>query len=73
MYHFSDNRFMNALLNFCAVALIAMIAWPLLDLVWCAVFQETFAYSFGSHIFPPLVFALIITMVPVLSNRKKQK
>ena len=71
MYHFSDNKMINFILNFCAMALIAMIVWPFLDLVWCAVFQETFSYSFRSHIFPPLVFALIITMIPVLSQRRK--
>ena len=68
---FSKDKRINSLITFCISALAAMIMWYLCDMVWCALFHEEFHYSFQSHILPPLVFALVITVVTT-SARGKQ-
>jgi uncharacterized RDD family membrane protein YckC len=57
----------------------AIVIWPLLDFLWCAIFTHTdFNYSVNEHLLEPLIFSLIFTLIfylpPLIKlSRKKSK
>ena len=56
------------IINVILSSIVAMIIWPLMDLLFCAVFtHEEFKYTFGNHIVEPVIFMLLVTVVEFLT------
>ena len=78
-----ENSFMkkddiNILLYLCIQivvnTVIAMIVWPILDIIICNVFTHSqFIYSVNQHIIQPIVFGLIIAGINTVLYAKKKK
>ena len=53
--------------SFIGLAVAAIIIWPLMDLIFSAIFGDTFQYSVIGHIVAPIIFSLIVTGVEFLT------
>ena len=58
------NKFLRVFLFWLSAAIIAMIIWPLMDLVWAAAITHTgFTYTVKDYILEPLAFAALLTLI----------
>ena len=51
------------LLEFVFIAIVGIIIWPLMDLIFTAIGGGSFTWGIGEHLVSPVVFALIVTIV----------
>lgn len=57
-----------------AIIVAAMIIWPLLDMIWCAVIErKEFVYTVRDFIVEPIIFGIIVGVVFWLFERRKIK
>ena len=55
-----------------AVAICAMIIYPLIDLLWCLIITRSpFVYSVPDHVVAPLVIGIVAGLI--LYNPKKKE
>ena len=60
--------------EFVCLVVAAIIIWPLLDMLICAVFTHSeFAYSVPQHILEPILFAAIFTLIDFVVFKCQEK
>jgi len=56
-----------------AVAICAMIIYPLIDLLWCLIItKSTFSYSVPEHVVSPLIIGIIAGLILYKPNKKEE-
>ncbi len=59
-----DNPKIQTLIFFATILVLSLILWPLLDFLSSLIFtHSTFAYSVKDHLFEPLLFSALMTLV----------
>lgn len=44
-------------------SIVALIIWPLLDMLFAQIDHTTFSYSVTGHIIAPIIFAIIVNVI----------
>lgn len=53
-------------LYFVTYTLIALILWPLIDLIFSAINNQPFEYSIVSDLITPVIFGVVFTLIEML-------
>lgn len=55
-------------------AVVAMILWPLLDLIICKIFTKSaFEYSVVEHVVSPIIFGTILGIIEWIINKVRSR
>ena len=55
------------IINFVTCSVMAIIIWPLLDILLAGIFQHNFYYNFQDHVLQPIIAMLILTIIEFLT------